>query len=185
MNPHDTLPPDNYAAFLSRLDTATTSLSARARSLDKALTAVSLLLEPYQSAVRQWERRRVHVSEQLARHSRTPQAYAALSELYDMAAKMESMLRNRAQRVTEKMSVMQGHRDAIEKSLRELELSRAKLKLSRRLAQDRENLSRAFSELAGSTGAAATIPDLGLRSDLKEAREAVILAEALMEVKGP
>jgi chromosome segregation ATPase len=184
MNPHNTLPPDNYAAFLSRLDTATTSLSARARSLDKALTAVSLLLEPYQSAVRQWERRRVHVSEQLARHSGTPQAYTALSELHDMAAKMESMLRNRAQRVTEKMSVMQGHRDAIETSLRELEMSRAKLKLSRRLAQDRENLSRACSELAGSTGAAATIPDLGLRSDLKEAREAVILAEALMEVKG-
>jgi len=184
MNPHNTLPPDNYAAFLSRLDTATTSLSARARSLDKALTAVSLLLEPYQSAVRQWERRRVHVSEQLARHSGTPQTYTALSELHDMAAKMESMLRNRAQRVTEKMSVMQGHRDAIETSLRELEMSRAKLKLSRRLAQDRENLSRAFSELAGSTGAAATIPDPGLRSDLKEAREAVILAEALMEVKG-
>jgi hypothetical protein len=41
-----------------------------------------------------------------------------------------------------------------------------------------------LSELAGSTGAAATIPDLGLHRDLKEAREAVILAEALMEVKG-
>jgi hypothetical protein len=183
MNLHDTPPPDNYAAFLSRLDTATTSLGARARSLDKALTAVSLLLGPYQSAVRQWERRRVHVSEQLARHSGTPQAYAALSELHDMAAKMESMLRNRAQRVMEKISVMQGRRDAIAKSLLELEMSRAKLNSSRRLSQDRENLTRALSELAGSSGAAATIPDLGLHRDLKEAREAVILAEALMEVK--
>jgi hypothetical protein len=79
---------------------------------------------------------------------------------------------------------MQGRRDAIDKSLLELEVSRVKLNSSRMLSQDRENLSRLFSELAGSTGAAATIPDLGLRRDLKEAREAVILAEALMEVKG-
>jgi hypothetical protein len=177
-------PPDNYAAFLSRLDAATTSLSTRARSLDKALTAVSLLLGPYQSAVRQWERRRVHVSQQLARHSGTPQAYTALSELHDMAVTMEAILRSRAQRITDKISVMQGRRDAIEKSLLELEMSRVKLNSSRMLSQDRENLRRAFSEVAGPTGAAAIIPDLGLNSDLKEARKAVILAEALMEVKG-
>ena len=79
---------------------------------------------------------------------------------------------------------MQGRRDAIDKSLLELEVSRVKLNSSRMLSQDRENLSRVFSELAGSAGAAPTIPDLGLRRDLKEAREAVILAEALMEVKG-
>ncbi|MBO1266456.1 hypothetical protein [Arthrobacter cavernae] len=184
MNTRNIPPHDSYAAFLARLDAATASLSTRAGSLDRALTAVSLLLGPYQSAVRKWERRRVHVSEQLARHSGTPQTYTALSELHDVAVKMESMLRARTLRVTEKLSVIQGRRDAIDKSLLELEVSRVKLNSSRMLSQDRENLSRAFSELAGSTGAAATIPDLGLRSDLKEAREAVILAEALMEVKG-
>ncbi|UVJ40373.1 hypothetical protein [Arthrobacter sp. CJ23] len=52
------------------------------------------------------------------------------------------------------------------------------------LSQDRENLNRAFSELSGAAGATVTIADLGLGRDLKEAREAVILAEALMEVKG-
>jgi hypothetical protein len=175
---------DSYAAFLERLDAASASLNMRAGSLDKALKAVALLLGPYQLAVRQWERRRVHVSEQLSRHSGTPQTYAALSELHDMAVKMESVLRSRSLRLTEKLSLMQGRRDAIDKSLLELEVSRVKLNSSRMLSQDRENLNRAFSELAGSTGAAAIIPDLGLRSDLKEAREAVILAEALMEVKG-
>ncbi|MCU1532175.1 MAG: hypothetical protein JWO49_1746 [Arthrobacter sp.] len=184
MNAHDTPPHDNYAAFLSRLDSATTSLSTRAKSLDRALTAVSLLLEPYQSAVRQWERRRVRVSEQLARHPGNPQKYTALSELHDTAVKMESMFRSRTQRVTEMLSVMQGRRDAIDKSLLELEMSRVQLNSSRMLSQDRENLSRAFAELAGPTSAAATIPDPGLRSDLKKARAAVILAEALMEVKG-
>lgn len=176
-------PHDSYAAFLARLDAATSSLSTRAASLDKALKAVSLLLEPYQSAVRKWERRRILVAGQLARHAGTAQTYTALGELHDMAAKMESMLRLRSQRVMEKLAVMQGRREAIDKSLLALEVCRVKLNSSRMLSQDRENLSRAFSELAGSTGAAATIPDLGLRRDLKEAREAVILAEALMEVK--
>jgi hypothetical protein len=184
MNTKNVPPHDSYAEFLGRLDAATASLSTRAAALDKALDAVSLLLGPYQSAVRKWERRRVDVGEQLARHSGTPQTYTALSELHDMAVKMESMLRDRTLRVAEKISVMQRRREAIDKSLLELEVSRVKLNSSRMLSQDREDLSRAFRELAGSAGAAATIPDLGLRGDLKEAREAVILAEALMEVKG-
>ena len=64
---------------------------------------------------------------------------------------MESMLRGRVQRVTEKLAVMQGRREAIDKSLLELELSRIKLTSSRMLSQDREELSSIFSELAGST----------------------------------
>ena len=184
MNPDSAQPPDNYDAFLSRLDAATTSLSTRAASLDKALAAVSLLLGPYESAVRKWERRRHHVSGQLAGHSGSPQSYTALSELHDVAVKMESMLRGRVQRVQDKLSVMQGRREAIDKSLLELELSRMKLNSSRMLSQDREKLSSIFSALAGSTVAASALPDTGLLSDLREAREAVILAEALMEVKG-
>jgi hypothetical protein len=97
---------------------------------------------------------------------------------------MESMLRGRVQRVTEKLAVMQGRREAIDKSLLELELSRIKLTSSRMLSQDREKLSSIFSEIAGSTAATGAIPDMGLLGDLKEAREAIILAEALMEVKG-
>ncbi|WP_128081670.1 hypothetical protein [Arthrobacter sp. TB 26] len=101
-----------------------------------------------------------------------------------MAIQMESMLRGRVQRVTDKLSVMQGRREAIDKSLLELELSRVKLNSSRMLAQDREKLSSIFSALTGATVATSALPDMGLLSDLKEAREAVILAEALIEVKG-
>lgn len=185
-------PPDSYAAFLARLDAATANLITRAASLDNALKAVSLLVGPYTVALRKWERRRIHVGEQLALLSGTPsgasygspQTYTALSELHDTAQKMESMLGARILHLTEKLAVMQGRREAIDKSLLELEVSRAKLHSSRMLSQDRDNLSRAFSELAGPTRAAAVVPDLGLHSDLKEARQAVILAEALMEVKG-
>lgn len=177
-------PPDNYDAFLSRLDAATMSLSARAAALDKALAAVSLLLEPYEAAVREWERRRRHVGGQLAGHSGPPQSYTALVELHDVAGKMESMLRGRVGRVQEKLSEMQDRREAIDKSLLELELSRLKLNSSRMLSQDREKLSGVFSALAGSTVAVSALPDMGLLSDLREAREAVMLAEALMELKG-
>ncbi|BCW71624.1 hypothetical protein [Arthrobacter sp. NicSoilB8] len=184
MTTDNTRPYDNYDAFLARLDAATTSLTTRAGSLDKALAAVSLLVEPYESAVRKWERRRHYVSEQLAAHSGSPQSYTALCELHVVAGKMESMLRGRVERVTEKLAVIQRRREAIDKSLLELELSRIKLTSSRMLSQDREELSGIFSDLAGSTVAAGTIPDMGLLGDLKEAREAIILAEALIEVKG-
>ena len=175
---------DNYDAFLARLDAATTSLSTRAASLEKALAAVSLLLGPYESAVRNWERRRLHVSGQLARHSGPPQSYTALGELHDVAVNMEAMFGDRAQRIRDTLSVMQGRREAVDKSLLELEVSRVKLTSSRLLSEDRERLSAVFSALAGPAVATSALPDRGLLSDLKEARRAVILAEALMEVKG-
>ena len=184
MNTDSARPHDNYDAFLARLDAATSSLNARAGSLDKALAAVSLLVEPYESAVRKWERRRLYVSEQLAVHSGSPQSYTALCELHVVAGKMEAMLRGRVERLAEKLAVMQGRREAIDNSLLELEVSRIKLNASRMLSQDREKLSSIFSALAGSTVPASALPDMGLLGDLKEAREAVILAEALMEVKG-
>lgn len=184
MNTRSALPPDNYDEFLSRLDVATTNLSTRAAALDKAISAVALLLGPYESAVRKWERRRVHVGQQLGRHSEPPQTYTALCELHDMAVKMESMLRDRSKRVADELMVMQERRAAIDKALVELEVSRAKLNSSRMLSQDRERLSRVFFELAGTPGAVDTMSDLGLLGDLKEAREAIILAEALIEVKG-
>ncbi|MDR7081002.1 hypothetical protein J2X01_000271 [Arthrobacter ginsengisoli] len=175
---------DNYEAFMARLDAATTSLSTRAGSLDRALAAVTLLLGPYESAVGKWERRRLYVSGQLARHSGAARSYTALSDLHDVAVKMEAMLRGRVQRVTEKLAVMRSRREAIDNSLLELELSRVKLNSSRLLAQDRERLSSVFSALTSSAAATSAQPDLGLLSDLKAAREAVVLAEALMEVKG-
>lgn len=175
---------DNYDEFLARLDAATTNLSTRAASLDKALAAVSLLLGPYQSAVREWERRRRDVGEQLARQSWSVHTHTALGELHDVAVKMQSMLAGRTQRITEKLSVMHRRLAAIHQSLLELEASRVKLNSSRMLSQDREKLGSIFSALAGSTMAAPALADMGLLSDLREAREAVILAEALMEVKG-
>ena len=185
MDPHSNVPsPDNYAGFLARLDAATASLSTRARALDKALAAISLLLGRYQRALRAWERRLARVNEELARHSGEPQTPAALHELHRTAAQMESVHSDQVLRITEKLSNTQARRDAIRRSLLELEVSRAKLDTSRRLSRDRENLNKALYELAGTGGTTAKVPDLGLRNDLKEAREAVVLAEALIEVKG-
>jgi hypothetical protein len=184
MNRRSVPPPDNYEEFLSRLDAATTNLTTRAAALEKAITAVTLLLEPYESAVRKWERRRVYVGEHVDRHAGTPQASASLTDLHDLAVKMEAMLRARTRRLTEKLGVMQGRREAIDKSLLELEMSRTKLASSRILAQDRAKLSSILSELAGAAQAAGTVSDVGLHRDLRQAREAVVLAEALMEVKG-
>lgn len=75
--------------------------------------------------------------------------------------------------------------DEISRSLNSLELSRQKLTASRRVTEERENLNRAVLGLAGTAeGFATPTPDGGLRDDLKTAREAVLLAEALLELKG-
>ena len=177
-------PPDNYDAFLSRLDAATSSLNARAAAVDKGLVAVSLLVGPFESGVQSWADRRRYVSGQLAAHAGSPQRYTALSELHDVAVKMEAMFRGRLRHVQEKLAAMQDRREAIHRSLLELELSRKKLESSRLLSQDREKLGTIFSSLAGSAVAVSALPDTGLLGDLREAREAIILAEALMELKG-
>jgi chromosome segregation ATPase len=176
--------PDNYAEFLARLDAAKANLIAHARAVDKSVSAVSLLLETYQAALKRWEQRRARVNKELTEYAEEPQTYAALGELKDTAAKMEALHRAHALRIAEKLSVLHARRDAIGRSLVELEDSRSTLNSSRRMSRDRENLNKILYELAGPSGAAVPSPGPGLGNDLKEARDAVILAEALMEVKG-
>lgn len=98
---------------------------------------------------------------------------------------MESTFRTPTERVRERLDEIQVRFHEIDISLMDLEKSKAKLTTSRMLAQERANLSRAVMELAGTpdtvTGAS---PDGGLAHDLKRARQAVVLAEALIEVKG-
>ena len=53
------------------------------------------------------------------------------------------------------------------------------------LALERENLRKVADDLSVSPeGIGLGFPDPGLRESLREAREAIILAEALLEVKG-
>jgi hypothetical protein len=52
------------------------------------------------------------------------------------------------------------------------------------LSHDRENLNKAVAGLAGAPQcASAASADIGLRDALNEARRAIILAEALVELK--
>ncbi|MET3904545.1 hypothetical protein [Paenarthrobacter sp. 4246] len=186
MNPEDKFPPpDNYAAFIERLDDAAARLKTRLRSVIRALGAVSLLVEKYQGASLKWEQRRTRVALELDRWTGEPETYTALRELHATAVKMVALHHAQTARITEKLHLLQDHRDAIHQSLGELEAGRAKLKASRAASQDRHNLKSALYELAGASGAGATTPDPGLLSDLRQARQAVVLAEALMEVKGP
>ncbi|WP_155854172.1 hypothetical protein [Paenarthrobacter nicotinovorans] len=182
--PDNASPPDNYAAFIQRLDDAAAHLGSRLRSVLQALGAVSVLLEKYQAASLKWEHRRARVSMELDRHTGGPEKCAALGELHDTAVKMVALHHAQTTRINERMHQLRGRRDAIQKSLAELETAAAKLKASRAVQQDRHNLNTVLYELAGAKGGGASIPDHGLLNDLKQAREAVILAEALMEVKG-
>lgn len=176
---------DNYAQFIGRLDAATTNLTPRRDSLSRALEILTLLFNQDSTGLQLWTERRTRVGDLLARHSGTPEGYGALSELHDVSLKMESMFRTRTLRITERLSAVRERCDEINRSLLELEKSRTKLTTSRMLSQERENLRKAIADLDGTPqGAVASLPDSGVRDALKEARGAITLAEALLEVKG-
>lgn len=178
-------PKDNYAEFLARLDAATASLSARRDSLHNTLAIAVTLFEHNNTGLQLWTQRLEVLNALLARPGEATAVAGLVADLHGVALKMEPMFRNRTERLGERLSALRGRSREIERSLLELEKSRVKLNSSRMLSQERENLSNAVAALGGTPeGSGVAVPDPGLRDDLKEAREAIILAEALLEVKG-
>ncbi|WP_461163609.1 hypothetical protein [Arthrobacter sp. R4-81] len=176
---------DNYEGFIERLDSATANLERRRDLLDRSLDVVQVLFKQNITGLQLWSQRRGRVSDLLDSYGGKPAGYRALGELNDAAVKMETLFRNRTRRIDEHMAVIRERSNIIDNSLGELEKSRAKLHSSRIVSQDRENLNKAIAELSGTPDRAiSSVPDAGLRDALQEARQAIILAEALLEVKG-
>ena len=178
---------DNYAEFIARLDAAAGKLTPRRDALATALGAAELLLAQNQAGLELWGQRLALIGLLLARHSETHEArrYSTLRELRDIAAKMERMFTSRTQRVQDVCHAIRERRDQITTSLFELEKSRVKLASSRMLALERENLRKVADDLSLSPeGISLGFPDPGLRESLREARAAITMAEALLEVKG-
>ncbi|MFC9351601.1 hypothetical protein [Arthrobacter sp. NPDC057013] len=178
---------DNYAEFIARLDAAAGKLTPRRDALATALGAAELLLAQNQTGLGLWGQRLSLISQLLARHGGADEArrYSTLRELQDVAAKMERMFSSRTQRIRDVCHSIRERRDQINTSLFELEKSRVKLTSSRMLALERENLRKVADDLSLSPeGTGLGFPDPDLRESLREAREAIILAEALLEVKG-
>jgi hypothetical protein len=98
---------------------------------------------------------------------------------------MERLFSNRTQRVQDVCTEIRARREQINISLFELEKSKVKLSSSRMFAQEREKLTKLAADLSmGAESIRPGFPDTGLQTTLREAREAIILAEALLEVKG-
>ncbi|MDQ0076815.1 hypothetical protein [Arthrobacter oryzae] len=175
---------DNYKEFIGRLDAASAKLMVRRNGLDKTFEILTLLFRQNNTGLQLWEDRLSRCAGLLADFAGRPEREAAVMELHEIALKMEPLFRNRTQRVGNRLAVVRTRRDEINKSLAGLEKSKMKLTSSRMLTQERENLSRAIGELAGTADAAAVAtPDPSLRNDLQDARHAIILAEALLEAK--
>ena len=179
-----TAPVDNYEEFIGRLDAASAKLKVRRNALNEIVEILALLMRQNTTGLQLWEQR-LHVCEELlAGTAGKSTRRTALVELHEVALKMEPLFRNRVQRVDVRLAAVRARWDEINRSLQALEKSRTKLTSSRMLSQERENLSRAIGELSGTADASAVIhPDPGLRSDLQDARHAIILAEALLEAK--
>lgn len=174
---------DNYAEFLERLDKAAASLKKRQAKLNHALLVVSYAATQNRFGYAEWATRHEKLEDLLA--GKDVANTAALTDLHAISTNMVSVFQGRAERVTARLAAVQGRVDEINKSLNALERSKQKLTSSRKVAEERENLNKAMLGLAGTAeGIAGATPDGGLGDDLKSAREAVLMAEALLEVKG-
>jgi len=178
---------DNYGEFIGRLETAAGKLTPRRDTLSAALDAAGLLFNQNNKGVELWGQRRTRIRQLLNLHAAKQQAgtYRNLNELHEVALKMEQMFSSRAERVRQVCSGIRARRDQINAALIELDKSKLKLAASRRIAQEREHLSKIAADLSVSAdNLSFGVPDPGLRDSLREAREAIVLAEALLEVKG-
>ena len=175
---------DNYEEFISRLDAASAKLITRRDTLNATVEILALLLMQNTTGLQLWEQR-LHVCEELlAGTVGQPARRSALTELHEVALKMKPLFRNRTQRIDVRLAAVRARCEEINSALKGLEKSRAKLTSSRMLSEERENLSRGIGELSGSADVPGVVnPDPGLRSDLQDARHAIILAEALLEAK--
>ncbi|ALV40660.1 hypothetical protein AU252_05325 [Pseudarthrobacter sulfonivorans] len=176
---------DNYAQFVEQLTAASKKLQARHDSLNRTLEIVTLLFKQNVLGLSLWEERRIKLSKLVAKDAISMDTANSLRELHDVALRMESMFLLRSQRIDEKKSAVSSHVDEINKSLLDLDRSKLNLLSSRMTMRDREKLNEAVAGVAGTPqGANAASSDPGLRDDLNEARRAMILAEALLELKG-
>jgi hypothetical protein len=175
---------DNYAEFIARLDAAARKLTDRNDSLNTSLEILTLLADQNRAGLTAWEERRATVSGQLERRGEGPETNS-LKELLEVALRMTPTFRNRVDRIEQRLSLLRKRSDELSNSLSELRKSKLKPTTSRVLAQEKANLSRAVAELSGSPqGPVGALPDASLLDDLKRTREAIVLAEALLEVKG-
>lgn len=176
---------DNYGQFIERLDAATAKLTARRESLSETLDILTTLFAQNNTGLGLWEEREARCGELLAARAGHADFYSTLNDLHSVALKMKPMFRTRTQRLGERVAVVRGRRDVIDKSLLELQKSRLKLDSSRMIAEERENLRKAVASIAGAPGdPVVALDDPALRGDLDDAHQAVILAEALLEAKG-
>lgn len=175
---------DNYAQFIEQLDAASRNLTARREPLTRTLEILDVLLRQNALGLHLWEERSAKVGSLVDKEVKSAEKLQALSELHEVSLRMGSMFQRRTQRIKERQAYFQARRDEIANSLLELDRSRLKLTSSRTLSRERENLNRAVADLAGTPdGATTASADRGLREDLTEARRAIALAGALLEVK--
>ncbi|QOD06147.1 hypothetical protein [Pseudarthrobacter sp. BIM B-2242] len=172
---------DNYGEFLQRLDTAAASLKTRQTKLNHILWAVRTAADQNDFGFDEWTKRNARLEALIAGGG----ASAGLTDLHGVSVNMKTVFRGRSERINARLAAVQAKIDQVSGSLHNLELSKQKLTSSRELAGERARLSEAMLGLAGTAeGIAVATPDGGLQDDLKTAREAVVLAEALLEVKG-
>lgn len=176
---------DSYSAFMKRLETAIFTLREKRALIDLTKPLVAALHGDNQVGYEGWVNRRRLIEDAIDQYQGSPKGYETLAALLRDAKTLERTFEERANRVQKKLRLIEEQQNQIDASIMDLEQSQAKLELSRMLTQERNALNKTIATLdGGATRTAATVGGAALGAEIRSAREAVFLAEALLEIKG-
>lgn len=178
-------PVDNYAAFKLRLSKASKDLTSRNVSVTGHLQVLKKMLECNTASFYKWDSEFDNVSSIRADYTGGDEGRGTLDDLVDTASRMKTLFTKRMAVLQSQITAIESNRTAICAAIADVNASINKLELSKLLHKDREKLLHAERQLSGFDGAPALTPGHhGLPLELHPAREAVAMAEALLELKG-
>lgn len=175
---------DNYEEFKDRLLSASEDLKKRKGNVARQALLVQSLLEQNLDALEKWKLQHSKVHSIQDAYDGGADGYAIISDLVDTADRMVNMFSKRVKVLSQKVASVTTNYEVIEESLHELTVSISKLELSKMFHDDKTKLMEVESSLSGPTYSDFDQSGVSLNKELSHAREAVIMAEALLEVKG-
>lgn len=173
---------DNYEEFKKRLTNAANDLKKRKSNVARHVSLLEVMLDQNRSALLSWSDQYKYAYSIQANYSGEADGYRIISDLVETSSRMKSLFAKRVNVLNEKSEAAQENLEAITKAIGDLDSSFAKLDFSKMLNDDKARLLATESALSGSPALAGGSHVMS--QELHNAREAVAMAEALLELKG-
>lgn len=176
-------PVDNHEAFKKRLTSASHDLKKRQENLSRYICVLEFLLEQNREALWNWSQQHKYAHDIQQAYTGGAEGYQIIGDLVTTASRMKSLFGKRVNVLNEKHMAVEANSDVVAKAIADLDASYTKLGLSKMLQDGKAKLLATESALNGSISPVEANSPV-MSQELHAAREAVAMAEALLELKG-